>query len=68
MSLRERLRRTREWANLAVACHILPQRLKYWVVINEISKVTTNELRDQIVPEIPLQYILEALDDGKKNR
>lgn len=57
MSIMERLRRTREWANLKVAAH-LPKQLRYWVTVVELGKATRNS---QNVPATPLDEILQNL-------
>jgi hypothetical protein len=57
MSTMERLRRTREWANMEVASR-LPQRLRYWVTMMEIAKATRNSPN---IPGTPLDEILKNL-------
>lgn len=64
MSTMERLRRTREWSAMEVASH-LPLRIRYWVTIQEIAKVTTQKLPNEEVPSIPLSDILSNLDAPK---
>lgn len=61
MSTMERLRRTREWANMALAPR-LPRRLRYWVTMLEIAKATRESPN---IPGTPLQDILKNLDAPK---
>jgi hypothetical protein len=60
MPLREKLSRTREWLNMTVAAH-LPQRLKYWVTIQEIGKASKDSPN---IPATPLDQILRNLEKG----
>lgn len=57
MSTMERLRRTREWANMEVAAR-LPQRLRYWVTMMEVAKATRNS---SDIMGTPLDEILKNL-------
>lgn len=55
MTLRERLSRTREWANREVA-HRLPKRLRYWVTMD-------SAVRTGLPPyEINFENIMEAVE------
>lgn len=56
--LRERLQRTADWADMAIAAR-LPKRVKYWVVVLVGAKVTTSTLRDREVPGVLFMEILE---------
>lgn len=58
MSLRERLRRTADAADMAIAAR-LPKRVKYWAVVLVGAKVTTSTLRDRAVPGVLYMEILE---------
>lgn len=61
MSTMERLRRTREWATMEVA-RKLPRRIKYWTVMQEISKATMNQPGH--VMDTPIDEVLRNLDHG----
>lgn len=61
MSLRERLRRTREWAAMEVGAH-LPKRVRYWTTLQEIARATRHS---ENVPATPLEDILQNLDAPK---
>jgi hypothetical protein len=54
----ERLRRTLEWATMETAAK-LPQRLKYWVTMQELAKATTTSKN---IPATPLDEILRRLE------
>lgn len=58
MSTMERLRRTLEWATMETAAK-LPQRLKYWVTMQELAKATTTSKN---IPATPLDEILMRLE------
>jgi len=62
MPTMERLRRTREWATIEVARR-LPQKLKYWVTMQELAKATRNSHN---IPATPLDEVLSNLDSGSK--
>lgn len=64
MSTMERLRRTREWANMALAAK-LPRRLRYWVTILEIAKATKESPN---IPATPLDEILENLHTNSEKQ
>jgi hypothetical protein len=64
MSFMERLRRTREWLAMKIASR-LPLRIRYWVTILEIAKVTTQKLPNAEVPAIPLEDVLQNLDSPR---
>lgn len=57
MELRERLRRTSEWA-WAAAAHRLPRRLAYWSYIDTGVRHIKG---DEIVPEVTYTEILGRL-------
>lgn len=61
LPLLERLRRTRDWAALQAAV-ALPLRVRYWVTLTEIGKVTATSKN---VPATPLDEILSNLDTPK---
>lgn len=61
-SLREKTDRTGEWLYGKIANKI-PQRVKYWVVIQELAKATRTS---ENVPATPLEEILNHLEKGKK--
>lgn len=61
LSLKERLRRTRDWAALEVAVR-LPRRIRYWVAIHEIGKATKTSKN---VPATPVDEVLRNLDRPK---
>ena len=62
MSTIERVRRTREWANISLA-RKLPAKLRYWVTVSELAKATVDSPN---VPATPLEEILRNLDGGPK--
>lgn len=62
MPIRERLSRTREWGNIAVA-RKLPAKLRYWVTIHEVAKATIDSPN---IPATPLEEILKNLEGGPK--
>lgn len=62
MALKERFRRTGEWAAMEVAIR-LPQKIKYWVAVLEIGKVTS-KTPGKPVMDITLDEILSKLDAG----
>lgn len=64
MSTMERLRRTREWANIKVA-EMLPQRLKYWVTMLELAKATRESKE---IPATPFDEILKNLQKEHERR
>lgn len=64
MSTMERLRRTRDWGAAAFGAR-LPLRVRYFVTIGELAKVTTQKLPNAEVPAIPLEDILKNLDAPK---
>lgn len=61
MTLRERLRRTADAADMAIAAR-LPKRVRYWAVVLVGAKVTTTTLRDREVPGVLFMEILEHAD------
>jgi hypothetical protein len=61
MTLRERLRRTADAADIAIAAR-LPKRVRYWAVVLVGAKVTTTTLRDREVPGVLFMEILEHAD------
>lgn len=56
--LRERLRRTADAVDMAIAAR-LPKRVKYWAVVLVGAKVTTSTLRAREVPSVLFMEILE---------
>lgn len=58
MSLRERLRRTADAADMAIAAR-LPKRVRYWAVVLVGGKVTTTALRDREVGGVLFMEVLE---------
>lgn len=58
LPLRERLKRTRDWAAMEIGAH-LPLRIRYWVTLQEIGKAT---MTSKNVPATPLDEILQKLD------
>lgn len=61
LPLKERLRRTRDWAALEIAIR-LPKRIRYWCAISEIGKAT---MESPNVPASTVDYILPRLDRPK---
>lgn len=61
MTLAERLRRTRDWAAMAVAAR-LPLRIRYWVTIQMVGKATMSSPN---VPATPLDEVLRHLPAPK---
>lgn len=57
MSMRERLKRTRDWAAMEVAAH-LPLRVRFWVAILEIGHATAKSTN---VPATSCDEILNNL-------
>jgi hypothetical protein len=57
MSTMERLRRTLEWATMETAAK-LPQRLRYWVTMQELAKATVDSRN---IPVTSLDDILRRL-------
>jgi hypothetical protein len=62
MSLTERLRRTADWGAQAIASS-LPQRIRYWVAIQQIAGATMDSPN---VPATPLESILPKLSGGPR--
>lgn len=60
-SIRERLKRTRDWAALTIGAH-LPLRIRYWVTIKEIGHATVDSPN---VPATTLDEILNNLNTPK---
>lgn len=60
MSLRERLRRSRDWAAAAIA-HRLPRRIAYWSFIDTGVRAIKN---DEVVPEVTYMALLERAGEG----
>ena len=61
LPLKERIRRTRDWAAQEVACR-LPVRIRYWTTIQALGKATMSSPN---VPETPLDDILRKLEAPK---
>lgn len=61
MTLRERLRRTADWADMTIAYH-LPKRVKYWAVIHVGAHVTTQVNPNLIVPDVRFMEVLELAE------
>lgn len=59
MTLRERLRRTREWAAF-IAASMLPLRVKYWAGVQQIAAASTVD-PNKIIPEMDLEYIMRNM-------
>lgn len=57
MNLRERLRRTADWADFKAAS-LLPKRVRYWVFIQVGGKA----IGDDIVPEARYMDLLERIE------
>jgi len=57
--LRERLRRTREWAAMTAASKI-PLRIKYWAAVQQIAAASTVDPK-KVVPEMDLEYIMRNM-------
>lgn len=57
-TIRERLRRTRDWAAQAVAAR-LPLRIRYWTTLQEVGRATMSSPN---VPATPLAEIITKLD------
>lgn len=57
-TLRERLRRTRDWAARKVAA-ALPRRVRYWSTMGDLVVATADVPGE--VPAIPLETILRRL-------
>lgn len=65
-SLRERLRRTREWAALEAA-HRVPRRFAYWVFIAHGARhCGGSQHPNEVVPEVPFTVVLERLGKEAK--
>jgi hypothetical protein len=60
-SLKERLKRTRDWAAMKIGAH-LPLRVRYWVTLKEIGHATR---KSPNVPATTLDQILRDLDSPK---
>jgi hypothetical protein len=60
MTLRERLRRTREWFERGLV-HRLPRRLAYWSFIDSGARYMPS---DAVVPEVPFMTVLEGFPEG----
>lgn len=60
MSFIERLRRTRDWAALAVA-GLLPLRIRYWTTVREISKASIKD-PEAVIPELTIMDVMENLE------
>lgn len=56
--LKERLRRTADWADMTIAAR-LPKRVKYWAVVLVGAGVTTSTLADTPVPDVLFVDVLE---------
>lgn len=56
MSLRERLRRTRDWAAMTVA-GLLPLRVRFWATMQELGHATAKS------PNVPATTLEEILRD-----
>lgn len=63
MSTMERLRRSREWGVQKIASK-LPVRLKYWVTIQQLARVSV-KMPDAEIPAIKMEDILKNLDAPK---
>lgn len=61
MSTIERLRRTQEWSMMEIAAR-LPQKIKYWTVMQEVAKATKTQKGP--VMAITLDEILSKLEHG----
>lgn len=61
MSLRERLRRTRDWAAQEVAAR-LPLRIRYWATMQGIGRATMTAPN---VPAADVTFILAHLEAPK---
>lgn len=61
LPLKERLKRTRDWAALEVALK-LPLRVKYWCAINMIGRAT---MKSPNVPASTVDYVLDNLPRPK---
>lgn len=57
--LAERLRRTRDWAAMAVAAR-LPLRVRFWVAVQQIAAASTVDPQ-KVVPEMDLEYIMNNM-------
>lgn len=67
MPLPERLRRTREWAAQKIAAHFIPKRIKYWVTVQQMAKVSTKAPFQHWNPmSLTVQEIMEHMDRPKK--
>lgn len=58
MSIKERLKRTRDWAAMEFGAR-LPKRIRYWVTMKEIAHATRNSKN---IPATPLDEVLRNLD------
>jgi hypothetical protein len=61
-TLREKLRRTGEWALRKIAHHT-PARLKYWIFI-DVAAANIN--RDEVVPNVRYIDILQRMDGAPR--
>lgn len=61
MSMRERLRRTADWAAFEAAAH-LPQRVRYWAFIQVGGKA----VGDRVVTEVSFTDVLNQADGGPR--
>jgi hypothetical protein len=59
MSLRERFRRTGEWALMSLA-HRLPRRLAYWSFIDSGVRYMGS---DEVVPEVRYTDLLQRFEE-----
>lgn len=59
MTVRERSRQTREWAERKAAA-LLPRRVRYWATIQEVSRAASDWKGE--VPAMPLDEILRRID------
>lgn len=62
MTLRERLRRTRDWAAMEVGAR-LPLRVRYWTAMQEIAHATRDSKN---IPATPLDEVLRDLRHPKE--
>ena len=59
MTVRERLRRTRDWAAMTVASKI-PVRIKYWAAVQQIAAASWVDPK-KVVPEMDTEYIMRNM-------